>query len=101
MARLIEVQDARVCPSPLTVGPGDILLFRAVGGHVREGADVVELLGPFLPAVVGDHGSILAPMGLPNTVLFRARKPGQALIDVITGDPFHAPHTTALSVTVE
>ena len=26
MARLIEVQDARTCPSPLTVSLGDLLL---------------------------------------------------------------------------
>jgi hypothetical protein len=101
MPRLIEVQDARACPSPLTVGRGDVLLFRATGGRVRDGSDVIELLGPFLPAVVGDDGNVLAPMGLPNTVLFRARGPGQALIDVITGDNLHAQQTTALSIRVE
>lgn len=101
MSRLIEVQDARMCSSPLTVHLGDVLLFRAAGGHVRSGGDVVELLGPFLPAVVGDDGNILTPMGPPNTVLFHARRPGRALIDVITGDPFQATRTTALGITVE
>jgi hypothetical protein len=101
MARLIEVQDARVCPSPLTVRPGDVLLFRAAGGRVRSGGNVVEVLGPFLPAVLGDDGNILTPTGPPNTVLFRARRPGRARIDVVTGDPFHTPQTTALAITVE
>lgn len=101
MARLIEVQDARMCPSPLTVRPGDVLLFRAAGGRVRSGGEVVELLGPFLQAVVGDDGNILTPMGPPNTVLFRARRPGQALIDVVTGDPFYTPQTTSLGISVE
>jgi hypothetical protein len=101
MARLIEVQDVRVYPSPLTVHLGDVLLFRAAGGRVRSGGDVVELLGPFLSAVLGDDGNILTPMGPPNTVLFRAHRPGRALIDVVTGDPFHAPQTTALGITVE
>ena len=101
MARLIEVQDARVCPSPLTVSLGDVLLFRATGGRIQSGGDVVELLGPFLPAVLGDDGNILTPMGPPNTVLFRARRPGRARIDVVTGDPFHTPQTTTLDITVE
>ncbi|HYE33990.1 hypothetical protein [Methylocaldum sp.] len=101
MARLIEVQDPRMCLSPLTVRSGDVLLFRAAGGRVRSGGDVVELLGPFLQAVVGDDGNILTPMGPPNTVLFHARQPGRALIDVITGDLFHTPQTTALGITVE
>jgi hypothetical protein len=101
MARLVEVQDARVCPSPLTVHLGDVLLFHASGGSVRSGSDVVELLGPFLTAVLGDDGNIMTPMGPPNKVLFRARQPGRALIDVVTGDPFHSPHTTALGITVE
>jgi hypothetical protein len=100
MARLIEVQDAGACPSPLTVGLGDVLLFRAAGGHVRDGEEVVELVGAFLSAVVGDDGNILAPMGPPNTVLFRARKRGQARIDVITGDPFHAAQTIVLDINV-
>lgn len=101
MARLIEVQDARVCPSSLTVCLGDVLLFRATGGRTRSGGDVVELLGPFLPAVLGDDGNILTPMGPPNTVLFRARRLGRAWIDVVTGDPFHTPQKTTLGITVE
>jgi hypothetical protein len=101
MALLIEVQDCRACSSPLTLHPGDVLLVRATGGHVRSGEDVVELLGPFLAAVVGDDGAVVAPMGAPNTVLFRARRPGRALIDVVTGDPFHAPQATPLGIVVE
>jgi hypothetical protein len=101
MARLIEVQDARATPSPLTVHRGDVILFRAAGGKVRSGGDVVELLGHFLSAITGDDGHVLTPMGPPNAVLFRARQPGDALIDVMTGDPFNAPQTTALTITVE
>lgn len=101
MARLIEVQDARTCPSPLTVYLGDMLLFRATGGRVRSGDDVVELLGPFLSAVLGDDGTILTPIGPPNMVLFRARRPGRARIDAVTGDPFHTSQTTTLDITVE
>jgi hypothetical protein len=101
MSRFIEVQDARACPSPLTIRPGDVLMFQATGGRVRSGDDVIELLGPFLTAILGDDGNILTPMGAPNSVLFRAHRPGLALIDVVTGTPFHTPQTTVLGITVE
>lgn len=101
MSRLIEVQQARSLPSILAVKVGDVLRFGATGGHVHSGTDVVEILGPFLPSVVGGNGEILSPMGAPNTVLFVARRPGRATIDVVTGDPWHAPETTSLGITVE
>jgi hypothetical protein len=78
-----------------------VLYFGATGGHVHSGAEVVEILGPFLPGVLGDNGQIFSPMGAPNAVLFLARRPGRATIDVVTGDPWHAPKTTALAITVE
>ncbi len=101
MPRLIEVPDVRACPAAQTVKVGDVLLFHAAGGHVRSGGDVIELVGPFISAIVGDEGTILTPVGPPNTVLFRARRPGRARIDVVTGDPFHGPQTTILRITVE
>src|SRR5437016_2046275 len=101
MPRLIEVQDPRLCTAPLTLHAGDVLLVRAAGGRVRSGDNVVEMLGPFVPAVVGDDANILTPMGPPNVVLFRARGPGRALIEVVTGDPFQVTRTSALTITVE
>ena len=101
MARMIEVQDAEAYPSLLTIKTGDVLLFRAAGGHVKSGSDVVELLGPFVSAVLSDDGRVVTPMGPPNTVLFRARQPGRARIDVVTGDPFHAPRAIGLDITVD
>jgi hypothetical protein len=100
LARLVEVQGTRECPSSLVVRPGELLLFWAAGGHVRSGHDVVELLGAFVTATVGDNGEILEPMGPPNAVVMRAKAPGRALIDVVTGDPFHAPITRVFGVTV-
>ncbi len=101
MGRLIEVQHAQDLPTSLTIRVGDVLVFGATGGHVYSGAEVVEILGPFLPGVLGDDGQILSPMGAPNAVLFLARRPGRATIDVVTGDPWHTPETTALGITVE
>jgi hypothetical protein len=85
----------------MTITVGDVLFFRATGGHVHSGAEVVEILGPFVRGVVGDNGQIISPMGAPNRVLFLARHPGRATIDVVTGDPWHVPKTTALTITVE
>jgi hypothetical protein len=101
MGRLIEVQHAQGFPPSLTIKVGDVLVFGAAGGHVQSGADVVEILGPFLPGTLGDQGQILSPMGAPNAVLFLARRPGRATVDVVTGDPWHAPQTTTLDITVE
>jgi hypothetical protein len=101
MGRLIEVQDAPSAPSSLPLQVGDVLLFKATGGHVQSGEDVVEMLGTYLPALLGDNGEILTPMGAPNTVLFRVLRPGRAMINVVSGDPWHAPQTTTLGITVE
>jgi hypothetical protein len=101
MARLIEVQNPQGVSSNLALQVGDVLLFNATGGHIQSGDDVVEMLGAFRPAILGDNGEILTPMGAPNTVLFRALRPGQATIDVVHGDPWHAPQTTTLGITVK
>jgi len=101
VGRLIEVQHAQASPRSLAIRVGDLLVFRATGGHVWSGANIVEILGPFLPSVLGDEGQILSPMGAPNTVLFLARYPGRATIDVITGDPWHASQTIPLNLIIE
>ena len=101
MGRLIEVDDPLKCPSRLAVHTGDMLLFRAAGGRVRSGQGIVEMLGPFLQAILVEGGEVLTPQGPPNTVLFRACRPGHAVVDVITGDPFYQPHTTSCELTVE
>lgn len=101
MARLIEVQDVRMCPSRLAIYSGDVLIFKALGGHIQSGDDVVELLGPFLPAVLGDNGNIFAPEGFPNTVMISARRSGRALIELFTGEHLHTPRRTTLDITID
>src|SRR5262245_36470719 len=101
MGRLIHVPRASACPSHLTVNVGDAVLFTATGIRVRSGADVVTIVGPFAPGVIGDDGRVLSPAGPPNAVMVVARQAGQAAIDVIAGDPWHATQTTSLSLTVE
>lgn len=80
---------------------GDLLVFGAAGGHVRSGAEVLERLGPFVPGAVGTDGQVLSPMGAPNTLLFLARSPGSAHIEVVRGDPWGTPGEVQMLVTVE
>ena len=101
MARLIEIDDAAACPSPLALRVGDVVLLRAAGARPPSGDDCIELLGPFIPAVLGDNAEILSPMGSPGTLLVVARRPGRASFMAIGGDPFHAPRATELSISVE
>jgi hypothetical protein len=101
MKRLVEIQDVRLVGPSITLGVGDVLLFNGTGGHVQSGDDILEYQGALLRAVLGDDGVVLTPMGAPNAVLFRASAPGQARIDVITGDPWHHSEATILHVNVE
>ena len=80
---------------------GDVLLFHATGGRVESGADAVDLLPPLLSAVVGTDGTVLAPAGAPNIVLVRVGHPGQARLELVTGDPWHGAQPTTIDVTVE
>ena len=100
MGRQIEVPDVDVAPKSLTIQVGDLLVFGGTGGYVRSGQTVLEMLGAFLPGVLVENGQILSPAGFPNSVVFLARHPGQAVIDVVTGEPFRAPQTTQLHIIV-
>lgn len=101
MGRLIEIQHVQVVPPSLTLEAGDVLIFDATGGRVQSNSGVMEFLGPFLPGVIGDNGQILSPMGTPNTILFLARRPGRATIDVVIGEPWNASRTITLDITVK
>jgi hypothetical protein len=101
MRRLIEVQRVEDCASPIAVAVGDVLVIGASGGRLVDGGAAVELWGPFLSAVVGTDGVVVAPMGPPNTVLVRACRPGSATLELFTGDPFAAPRACTLRLTVE
>ena len=101
MARLIEVDNVVALPQSIIIERGDLLLFRAPGGHVTAGAEVIELIGPFLSVLMVDDGHILSPMGAPNAVLFLARAKGRAEVQVTMGDPFYASLTTTLEIIVQ
>jgi hypothetical protein len=100
MSRLIEIQPVpQELPASLTLSVGDAMLFAASGGHVLDGI-AVELFGSFVESVLGTDGRVLTPAGPPNAVLFFAREPGRAVIDVVTGDPWHSPATRRMIVVV-
>ena len=100
MGRLIEIEPEQELPPSLNVCVGDLLKFWASGGRVESGAEVIEMLGSFLTCVLGRNGELLSPEGAPGVVMFLARRPGQATIDIITGDPWHATQTATLKLNV-
>jgi hypothetical protein len=100
MGRLIEIEACEALPPSLVVWPGDLLLLAASGAHLRDGAEVVEVLGPYSKSVVGINHQVLTPMGSPNAVLVVARQPGRARLDIVTGDPWQGAHTARVDLIV-
>jgi hypothetical protein len=100
MPLLIDVVNVQALSSPITLQQGDLLSFKASGGHVNSGTEIIELLGPFSSAILQDNGEVLSPSGPPGTLLFFARQPGNATIDVVTGDPWFNPLLTNLEIIV-
>ena len=101
MARIVEIRDPKTCPTSLHLKVGDMLIFSATGGHIRDGARSVQFLGAYLTAVLALDGNIIAPAGNPNRTIFLAQAPGGATIDVVTGDPWRAFDTTKFELTIE
>ena len=102
MPRLIDVSSLQPLPPAVNLRAGDLLLVRATGGAVVAGGGAVEALGAFGAAALARDGNVLAAMGGPDAVLFLARVPGQARIEVVRGDPWHGPRQTArINITVE
>jgi hypothetical protein len=101
MTRLIEIEDASLCASSLSLKVGDLLVFSATGGRMNTGGPAVRFVGVFIRAGLGLNKAILEPMGPPNAVVFEAQQQGEATIDVITGDPFGTTAATMLRIIVE
>jgi hypothetical protein len=101
MNRFIDIRpDEEGLPSELVISVGDVVRFTATGGRIRSGTGV-ELLGILSDSVVGAGGSVLTPLGPPAAVLFLARSPGSAVVDVVSGDPFRSPTTRSVIIRVE
>lgn len=101
MGRYIDIRpDEEGLPAELVLAVGDVVRVAATGGIVRSGSGV-ELLGILTDSVIGIDGSILTAPGPPATVLLRARAPGRAVVDVVSGDPFGSPVSRTLAVRIE
>lgn len=101
MGRFLDVRpDDEGLPAELVLAVGDVVRVAATGGAVRSGTGV-ELLGILTDAVVGIDGSVVTPLGPPGVVLLRAREPGPALVDLVSGDPFREPFARTLAIRVE
>ena len=102
MPRLIDVSSLQLLPPVVSLWVGDLLLVRATGGAVVGGGVEVEALGAFGAATLAPDGSVLAAMGGPDAVLFLARVPGRACIEVVREDPWQGPWQAAvIEVTVK
>ncbi len=102
VTRFIEIQLAHA-DAPrvgLELSVGDVLKLSSTGARVLTGHHAVELLGIFTSAAFTTVGTILTPLGAPNVVLFRATEPGESSIEVMIGDPWHAPRSVPLSIRV-
>jgi hypothetical protein len=101
VGRYIDIRpDDEGLPAELVLAVGDVVRVAATGGSVRSGSGV-ELLGILTDSVVGLDGSVRTPLGPPGAVLFRAREPGRAVVDLVSGDPFREALTRTLVVRVE
>ena len=101
MGRYVDIRpDDEGLPAELVLAVGDVVRVAATGGGVRSGTGV-EMLGILTEGVVGIDGSVLTPLGPPGAVLFRAREPGRAIVELVSGDPFRQPLTRTLAVRVE
>jgi hypothetical protein len=100
MGRLVEIDDPAACRPVLSAKVDDLLVFAASGGRTNTSSTAVHLVGVFMRAVMGTNGTVIAPQGPPNAVVFLAQNRGQATIDVISGDPFGAATVTTLTVIV-
>ncbi len=99
MSRYIEVRPDDALPEPLVLAVGDVVRLAATGGWVLSG-QAVELVGVLTEGVVGADGSVLTPQGPPGVVLVRAREPGEAVLRLVTGDPFGTSAGQDLAVRV-
>jgi hypothetical protein len=100
LARIIEIRHPKTCPPSLHLGVGDLLVFSATGGHIRDGAEFVKFLGAYFTAALAPDGNIVSPAGTPNHAIFLTQAPGNAVIDVVTGDPWRAFDMTKLTLTI-
>lgn len=100
MPRLIELQNVQECRGAISIRVDDVLLIPASGGRVESGASL-EVGGPYNVATAIDTGEVLTATGAPHTILVWARTPGQAALEVTTGDPWRQTQMTLLRINVE
>lgn len=101
MAQLIEIDSTIPASEKIKINSGDILLFKATGGYIKSGEEVVEVLGAFSPGHLLSSGEKVSPQGTPGTVLVRALKPGTAQINIVRGDPWNIFRDSVYELQVE
>jgi|SRR4249919_2296171 hypothetical protein len=100
MGRLIDYQPALAPGSRLAINVGDVIVIKVSGVRVREGADIVEVLGPLMSSVVGDTGEVFSPMGTPNAIVIVGRAAGHATLELMLGEPWRTPKRSTLDLEI-
>jgi len=100
MGRLIDYRPTTAAGVMLAIRVGDIIIAAANGARVRDGGQMLEVVGPLKPALVGDNGEILSPMDAPNSILIHARAAGRASLELIVGDIFMTPRSVILDLDI-
>jgi hypothetical protein len=61
----------------------------------------MEQLGLFTTGMLHHSGQVVSAMGVPGTIMFAARQPGRAIINVVTGDPWFSSSSSEMEVLVQ
>ncbi|MGW8650718.1 hypothetical protein ACWGMO_15110 [Nocardia salmonicida] len=75
------------------------MLLPAAGARVLSGS-AVEVLGVYQNATPLHDGRVLAPEGPPDVVILSSLTPGDSMVLLMTGDPFHGATPRRLSIIV-
>lgn len=101
MAHLVTIDSSQDLPPKIHINIGDVLLFKATGGHQLSGSDVMEYIGVFTESFLLPTGEKVYPQGSPGTVLFKALKQGKALLSLVINDAWSDPASKPCEVTIE
>src|SRR5689334_7014352 len=100
MAHLVTI-DSQELPQKIFINAGDVLLFKATGGHPLSGSDVIAYIGVFSESFLLPTGEKIYPQGSPGIVLFKALRPGKALLNLVVKDAWSNPTSGSCEVNIE
>jgi hypothetical protein len=101
MAHLVTIDSSQELPEKIYINKGDVLLFKATGGHQLSGSGVIQFIGIFTESFLLPSGEKIYPEGSPNMVLFKALKEGEALLSIVFSGSLSDPKSKSYLVTIK